>query len=77
MISLLFVIHHTTATLAMSMQFFPYILSCIESALLVFRSFSKAVALYVVVLGVSVGGGVPRIFLLCHLDPLLKITNYL
>lgn len=60
-----------------SMWLSLHTLHCIESALLVFKSFSKIVALYVVGFCVSVGGGKPRIFLLHHLDPLLKITHYL
>ena len=50
---------------AFSFSFF----SCGKSFLLVFRSFSERVSLYVCYFGVCLEGGKPRIFLLCHLVP--------
>ena len=49
--------------------FFLYILSCRSTFLLVFRLSSGRVSYVCCSLGVSMGGGDLRIFLLCHLDP--------
>ena len=48
------------------MWLFLYIPICGKPFLLVFKSFSEVIALYVVLV---LGGGKPGIFLVCHLDP--------
>ena len=51
-----------------SMWLFLYIYGCRKSVLLVFRSFSEIIFLYVIVVLVSVRSCELRIFLLCHLE---------